>query len=848
MLRKKEVQRQIGHGVAAVVNQAGAPVGTAFLVDHDTVITCAHVVNLALGRPMDSPDRPTEPVSLRFVNSWGGDPVKASVHTWTRPTREEPEATLDSSVDDASDDDIAVLRLDRRAPDGVEPVRLAEAGRGIRCMTMGFPDTHDIGNWLDGRLRGQVGRGWIQIDAPDIAAGYSGGPVLDADSTAADVVGMLAAYHTAHKSGYMIPASRLREVLERDRHPSAPDDGLNPIPGPAGPARRGRLARYLWLLVLVALAATAGTLTVVLPGLTRHTGCPLPTQLRVAVAPETASLYQAVASGYENWVAGRHGGCHTVDLYLYPLRPDPGSVAGAGVPRFGQILRLDGTGMHPDLWLGPQDAAAGLRASAVDASAAWPTSNGNAAATTTVTTIGRSPLVLAVPVQRYQAKEQTMRQSSWDWPELFAVATSPSGKPVAGAPIPGATGTGWGVVRPDPATSLVGRLATALLYPDRITSSTARTRIELPIENAQDAGLYPPGDETDLLCRQRELDVDHRAALIVTEQAALQFNRGRALGTACGPLPPPKGPPQLIAFYPRDTVAVYQAAVSIRWADPLSVQSAVVRQAAAEFVRWISQEPDGKKALRDEGLRAAGDTVEVLSGFNPDGALSEWPFVHEIPTPIDPTKALRIYASAHRHARALVALDQSGSMRTVVDASGRTRFNVAVQGVRDALGRMADRDEFGLDLFSTALPGAGIKSEFPLQPRTHNQVGALDQLLDGVATQVPTGNTPLYRAIDTGVVTVRKGGLRADQFGAVVVLTDGQNTEHDEHDDLPDAIAGHPRVRVFVVAIGEASCGVPQLVKVTTATGGRCVTASVSTMKQVLGGLLDTLWGEVNLG
>jgi hypothetical protein len=81
--------------------------------------------------------------------------------------------------------------------------------------------------------------------------------------------------------------------------------------------------------------------------------------------------------------------------------------------------------------------------------------------------------------------------------------------------------------------------------------------------------------------------------------------------------------------------------------------------------------------------------------------------------------------------------------------------------------------------------------------------------------------------------------LRADQFGAVVVLTDGQDTQGG---DLSVASTGHPPVRVFVVAIGEASCGVPQLVRVTTGTGGRCVTASVTTMEQVLGGLLDSLW------
>ena len=52
--------------VVAVHDGRGLPVGLGVLVGPREVLTCAHVVNAALGLPAESPERPDAAVRLRW--------------------------------------------------------------------------------------------------------------------------------------------------------------------------------------------------------------------------------------------------------------------------------------------------------------------------------------------------------------------------------------------------------------------------------------------------------------------------------------------------------------------------------------------------------------------------------------------------------------------------------------------------------------------------------------------------------------------------------------------------------------------------------------------------------------
>jgi hypothetical protein len=204
--------------VAAVLGPEGEPVGVGVLVGEDALLTCAHVVNAALGRDSRSQDQPSETIIITFpLLSQGGD-VIAVVERWFPPPRE-----------GAAGDDLAGLRLLGPAPPTARAARLsvdaALPGRDVRVY--GYPGRppRPNGAWVAATVRGPVGNGYLQLDsgvdsALRVQPGYSGSPVFD--NATGRVVGLLAAAPggtAADRDSYAIGTHRLRlawpERLER---------------------------------------------------------------------------------------------------------------------------------------------------------------------------------------------------------------------------------------------------------------------------------------------------------------------------------------------------------------------------------------------------------------------------------------------------------------------------------------------------------------------------------------------------------------------------------------------------------------------------------------------------------
>lgn len=582
--------------------------------------------------------------------------------------------------------------------------------------------------------------------------------------------------------------------------------------------------------VLIGLGAHADAAGPTVPG------CVRPAEVRVATSAAGHQAYREVADAFERWTAERNDGCATARLHLYPAPADrvrDGIRAGwpeSGGP--GQRY-LQEVGPHPDLWL-PESHSDLDRVRA----------DGGNPVVRRAQTIASSPVILGVPADLVDVGRDTgQRTMVLTWRQLFAKAARPAGTRSAGLP----DGAGWAVVRADPTTSVVARLATVALYTAQgglIDAFRARQDVEQWLERALDAGAYPIADDAALLCRHRSVaaapDAAPPAAVIMSEQDLIRFNEGRPLGGGCGTPHPSVGGNRLQAFYPADAPVVFKSVVQLRWRD--AVQSRAGRLLAAHFVTWLTAEAAGKRALLRAGLRPPGHDIGAPVDTS-NGALSEWPFgqsrdVSELPVELQ-DRAMARYREAHRPGRILVALDASGSMAAPAGDRRRSRFGVALDGLEQSLKRMGGRDEFGLLTFSTTTAATSTAATVDLQERTPigRSTAAQASSVRAAAQQIqPSGDTPLYRGIRRGIELVRDGG--GGSLRAVVVLTDGQDTSGES----PPTAADAGGVRIYALAVGGVACEGSVLDGLARGTGGHCFDAASDAIDDVLGRLFHGLW------
>jgi hypothetical protein len=79
--------------VVRLLGPGGRPVGVGVLVGQREIVTCAHVVNAALGRDQTAQDQPRVPVVVEFpllATAGGGQSARltARVRRWLAPPRE----------------------------------------------------------------------------------------------------------------------------------------------------------------------------------------------------------------------------------------------------------------------------------------------------------------------------------------------------------------------------------------------------------------------------------------------------------------------------------------------------------------------------------------------------------------------------------------------------------------------------------------------------------------------------------------------------------------------------------------------------------------------------------------
>lgn len=353
--------------------------------------------------------------------------------------------------------------------------------------------------------------------------------------------------------------------------------------------------------------------------------------------------------------------------------------------------------------------------------------------------------------------------------------------------------SGLEISRPNPLTTADGRLATEALY-----ESLEPAVVERSVE--EKARLEPA------------------AATITTEQVLLRYNK-----TSCA------RKPCLTALYPSDTYRADYPLNLVEWVAP-DVSNHAAREPARAFQAWLATQ-EGMTALNAAGLRPAGQAAGAE--FSEEhGVRAGLALDREQAAPDESAGPAfqRKYEQAKRDGRIWLTLDASGSMEEPI-ATGETKFAVAVDGVRKALTQMGTRDTYGLSVFNNS-------EVRPLVPLGRRDREAATNALSAV---VPAGGTPLHQAILDSADRI--GANDADHVSAVIALTDGEDTTSPQtRADVVEALR-HKGVRVFVIAIGGASCAAHALTTITDVSGGECRDSTMDTLGDDLAALFRKLWG-----
>ncbi|MFD4953700.1 trypsin-like peptidase domain-containing protein [Streptomyces sp. NPDC058451] len=173
-------------------------VGAAVMITDTLVLTCAHVVNSALGRDRFDPSVPghEDVIRLRMPHvARDQELVGRVVRTMWRPARAHPAPAIGAPPAAGRlpyFGDLAVLKLDGPAPEGAEPAPFLPERDG-----------HEVtGLWASGNtltimcaLPRAAAPPWIVLDvvAGSVHEGFSGGPLWDRKREA--VVGIVVATH-----------------------------------------------------------------------------------------------------------------------------------------------------------------------------------------------------------------------------------------------------------------------------------------------------------------------------------------------------------------------------------------------------------------------------------------------------------------------------------------------------------------------------------------------------------------------------------------------------------------------------------------------------------------------------
>lgn len=561
--------------------------------------------------------------------------------------------------------------------------------------------------------------------------------------------------------------------------------------------------------IVTTLAVVGGFLTLVI--LQRGTSCDSELHLNVAAAPEIAPTISATAQRWAKDAKGPNGQCVTVDVVAAESVDVAAAIAKAHGITMREIGQANGATKVPDVWVpdsstwltrlqvaGAQ-AAAGKGAASTTAppgSTATPAADPAAASLAgkplvpeKATSVGRSPVVLAVPEPL--AAQLGWPKSKVTWPKLLSTMTQSTAMRV-------------GIVEPTRnSAGLAGLLAMAgaaqATGAKAQETTVAALRALVQGKSALTADLltgYPKDTDPATLAT-------NLGAAPLPEYAVVSYN---------GDEPPVR----LAAIYmePAPLSLDYPFAVLPTIASPLAP--------VADGLLAALHGDEYAGELAKAGLRAADG--KTGAGFAaPTGAPTTLT-ADKAPDPTSIIKALTTWSAVTAPGRTLAVIDVSGSMaQPVPTARNATREQVTIQAAQSGLALFGDDWSVGLWTFSTFLDGnRDYKQLVPIGPVSSQRTRMLNAL--GGIKPKEGGATGLYDTVLAAYREVQKGWAPG-RVNSVIIMTDGQNQDSNgiSLDSLLNTLKKtvDPKKPIQVIAIGiSEDASKTELEKITKVTGG----------------------------
>lgn len=205
------------------IKGSGGFVGCGFAISPRYILTCAHVVNAALGTPTNGRERwPESTIEVVFPYHPDAKPLKARVVYWKPQKFEQiPSTKIDI------EEDIAGLELLEIEPQ-VSPIEVRSASSDQAFRTFGYPKKTLYGGVAEGKIQAELPCGWFQLDGtcPEglwAEPGYSGSAIWHKKDKGDDqddcVYGMMVARRVDDKTkiAYMIPSEGLENAISHLR-------------------------------------------------------------------------------------------------------------------------------------------------------------------------------------------------------------------------------------------------------------------------------------------------------------------------------------------------------------------------------------------------------------------------------------------------------------------------------------------------------------------------------------------------------------------------------------------------------------------------------------------------------
>jgi Ca-activated chloride channel family protein len=306
------------------------------------------------------------------------------------------------------------------------------------------------------------------------------------------------------------------------------------------------------------------------------------------------------------------------------------------------------------------------------------------------------------------------------------------------------------------------------------------------------------GDTTLFIADQmRREGPGYASAVAMEEVTLLDFNRRRGSQPMLVALYPPEG-----TFYSDNPFIVPDAP----WV------SAAERRGAQRFQEFLAEQITPELAARS-GFRPADLDAEPVAPVSKENGVdpAQPERVLGLPEPRVLDRVRRAWREDRKPANVLLVVDTSGSM------NDENRLGRAKEGLETFFREVGRQDSVGLTIFNDR-----IQPLIPIGPFT--ETGR--ELRETVRNLIADGGTAVYDATIDGFRQVREAAS-AERINAVVVLTDGEDTDSEANaDEVVEAVRAQGdsdnQVRVFTIAYSAGAAGAAEALEaIATASGGQ---------------------------